>query len=386
MSTPAPLVLAGATRVGRVAAELIRNRLLARPRARLLLPARADGVYAALGDLPARRATVPAQSRATALRASVEPLGFETVITLDGSADPAAEAARHAAALEAGEIDVAVLVLGSDGHVALDEPPARRASGVRVVALAPDSRAAGAAEGLTVGLGSLYLARELIVLAAGAEVAGALRAMLEGAVGPGSPAALLRDHPRLTVICDRAAAARLTPRPQFTSGRALVVLGHREPGISPEHRISHESRVRLRPARELAERAPVRAVVLTGYTATGGLSEAEQMKTAWNDHDAPALLEVAGRDTAENASRSLPILLALGDVRHVTVVSSAWHLRVPFFFAPYRRFGLRVTYRVSFAHGAWPRMLTNELRAFPRAPAQRRAAVSAIIAGRDEQR
>ena len=98
----------------------------------------------------------------------------------------------------------------------------------------------------------------------------------------------------------------------------LVVLGHREPGISAEHRISAESRARLRHARA-SRRAgtPVRAAILTGYTSTGGLSEAEQMKGAWDEHDAPALLEVAGRNTAENASRSLPLLLALGEVRRV---------------------------------------------------------------------
>jgi len=394
---PTPLVLADARRVGLVAAELLRNRLLARPAARLLLPAREPELYAALrehaaaGELPSARATLvqgdelagrepqDPRSRAAELSAAVRGLRFGAVLALDGAApDLAAEAARHAAAVEAAPLDMAVLVLGEDGHVALDEPPARRASGVRVVALAPDSRAAGAVQGLTVGLGTLYLARELVLLAGGAAVAEALRATLEAPVGTASPASLLRDHPRLTVICDRAAAARLTPRPQYASERALVVLGHREPGISVEHRISHESRARLRHARELAERTPVRAVVLTGYTSTGGLSEAEQMKTAWDDHDAPALLEVAGRDTAENASRSLPILLTLDEVRHVVVVSSAWHLRVPFFFAPYRRFGLRVSYRASFAHGDWPRMLAHELRAYPRAPARRRAAMATV--------
>src|SRR5438270_318026 len=81
-----------------------------------------------------------------------------------------------------------------------------------------------------------------------------------------APASLLRDHRRLTGIADRAAARRLVRRPQYVSRRALVVLGHREPGISVEHRISHESRARLRHARELAERTPMRAVVLTGYT------------------------------------------------------------------------------------------------------------------------
>jgi glucosamine-6-phosphate deaminase len=373
---PAPLVLAHARRAGAVAAERVRNRLLARPGARLMLPAEAPELYAALRErgLAAGAATALQTDelagrtrRADALRAALDGLGFGTLLTLDGTAEPGAEAARYAAAVEAAPIDLAVLVLGPDGHVALDEPPARHTSGVRVVA-----------DGLTVGLGTFYLARELILLATGAAAAPALRAALEGPPGPDSPASLLRDHPRLTVIADRAAAAHLTPRPQYASPRVLLVLGHREPGISVEHRISHESRARLRHARALAERTPVRAVVLTGYTSTGGLSEAEQMKTAWDDHDAPALLEVAGRDTAENASRSLPILLALAEAPEVTVVSSAWHIRVPYFFAPYRHYGLHVSYRASFAHGAWPRMLAHELRAFPRAPAQRRAAMASM--------
>jgi hypothetical protein len=110
------------------------------------------------------------------------------------------------------------------------------------------------------------------------------------------------------VICDRGAASLLTPRSAFASDRILIVLGHREPGISAEHRVSAQSRARLRRARRYAEKTPVRAAVLTGFTSTGGLSEAEQMKTAWDEHAAPALLEVAGRNTAENASRSLPIV------------------------------------------------------------------------------
>src|SRR5439155_23153196 len=170
------------------------------------------------------------------------------------------------------------------------------------------------------------------------------------------------------------------PQPAWVSDRVLVVLGHREPGISAEHRISAESRARLRHAEAIARRLPVRAAVLTGYTSTDGLSEAEQMKATWDEGRAPALLEVAGRDTAENASRSLPIILAIGEARHVIVVSSAWHLRVPWFFAPYRKFGLRVSYRASFRHGNWPRMLRKELRQMPRAPRRRREAMEAVTA------
>jgi glucosamine-6-phosphate deaminase len=406
---PAPLVLDDSRRVGLLAAELVVNRLSARPAARLLLPTgrSPQGMYAALrahaadGSLPSARATVlqldeyaglrPADPRSFAaqLREQLRGVPLASLQTMDGSVpDLAAEAARHEAVLEAAPIDVAVLGLGRDGHVAFDEPPARRASGVRVVELAADTREDAApafgglgrvpASALTAGLGTLYRARELILLVTGAAKAPALRAMLEEPVGRASPASLLRDHPRLTVICDREAATLLSPRREWSSDRVLVVLGHREPGISAEHRISSESRARLRHAARLARKTPIRAVVLTGYTSTGGLSEAEQMKTAWDEHRAPALLEEAGRNTAENASRSLPILLALGEARHVVVISSGWHIRVPWFFAPYRHFHLHVSYRAAFAHGRWPRMLAHELRQARHARSQRSAAMAAL--------
>ena len=182
--------------------------------------------------------------------------------------------------------------------------------------------------------------------------------MLEGGPSPAAPASLLAGHPELTVLCDRAAAARLTPSHHWRSDRAVVVLGHREPGISTEHAISEHSRARLRRAEELCLGDDVRAVVLTGYTHTGGLSEAEQMGREWVVADVPTLLEVAGRDTAENASRSLPILLATGAIRRVAVVTSAWHVRAPFFFAPYRRLraqGRRRPRRAAAGLGAPPR-------------------------------
>jgi len=400
----APLVVDAPQRVGLVAAELVLNRLLARPRARLLLPPGRTprGMYealrehAALGQLPSAEATViqlaeyagvgpdDPRSFAARLRAELDGIPLAAVHVLDGAAaDPAAEADRHAAIVEQERIDLAVLGLGRDGHVGFNEPPAPLASGVRTVALTAVTREdAGydaAARAYTVGLGTLHHARELILLVTGRAKAEALRATLEGPAGPDCPASLLRDHPRLTVICDREAAALLRPRPGWASDRVLVVLGHREPGISAEHRISAQSRARLRHALHHARKHPVRAVVLTGYTATGGLSEAEQMKGSWDESVAPALLEVAGRDTAENASRSLPILLALGEARQVSVVSSAWHLRVPFFFQPYRRFGMSLTFRGPLARGSWRRMVGHEFRSMPRAWGDRRRAMAAMI-------
>ena len=155
---------------------------------------------------------------------------------------------------------------------------------------------------------------------------------------------------------------------------AVVVLGHREPGISREHRISKESYARLRVGEGCAARRNTLCLVFTGYTSTGGLSEAEQMAAARKLFSAPMLLEVAGRNTAENASRSLPLLLATGGVRTVTVVTSWWHLRARYFFAPYRRFGLEVRYRPVFTRGSWLRMLRHELRMARVAPGERREA------------
>ena len=84
------------------------------------------------------------------------------------------------------------------------------------------------------------------------------------------------------------------------------------------------------------------------------------MKAEWALDDVPALLEDAGRNTAENATRSLPLVRAIGDVRRVTVVTSAWHIRTPYFFAPYRSFGLGLSFALE-RHGPWLGHLVDEL-------------------------
>lgn len=236
----------------------------------------------------------------------------------------------------------------------------------------------GADEGLDGDPARLLRCRELLLVATGAKRADALHAALTGPVDPAAPASLLRAHPRLTVLCDPPSATRLPGAAHRAGDHVAIVLGHRWSGISAEHRISHESFERLHRAERLVRRRPTRAVLLTGYSATGGLSEAEQMALAWRDPAVPFLLEVAGRDTAENATRSLALLLALGGVHRVSVVTSAWHVRAPWFFAPYGRYGLEVTVRREWRGGAFARMLADELRKAPRAPAQRRHAWAAV--------
>ena len=394
-------------RVALLAGELVANRLRARPRLRLILPTGHTplGMYAVLrahatdGSLQSAAATLfqldeyaglaaeDARSYSAYLRRELRGVPFAAVHGLDGSAaDPAAECARHQALLDAAPVDLAVLGLGRDGHVAFDEPGSSVADGVRRVSLHETTRADAAAdfggldsvprEALTVGLRTLLGARELLMLVSGPAKAEALRAMLEGERGPHCPASWLRDHPRLTVVCDRDAARLITPRPSAASDHAVIVLGHREPGISAEDVLSDESRARLARAERECGANPPRAVILTGWSRTAeGISEAEQMKAAWEETDVPALLEEAGRNTAENATCSLPLIQAIGELRRVTVVTSAWHIRTPYFFAPYRELGLRLSFAPEF-EGPWARMLLHELRAMRSVRRQRREAMA----------
>lgn len=396
-------------RVALLGAELVANRLRARPGMRIALPTGHTpiGMYAALrahaaaGSLQASRAVAfqldeyaglgpdDPRSFAATLRRDAGPVGFGTLHELDGAApDLAAECERHQRLLDEAPLDLAVLGLGRDGHVAFDEPGTPADARMRRVRLTEQTRhdAADAfggdgsvpREAITTGLQTLRQARALVLLVTGKAKAAALRAILEGPVTPAVPASLLRDHPRLTVVCDRAAASQLQPDPGWNSDRALVVLGHRRPGTSREHLISDESRARVYRAATVSGRDPVRAALLTGWTTTGGLSEAEQMLTWWNEPGTPGVLEVAGRRTAENASCSLPLLLAMGVIHRVTVVTSAWHVRARWFFAPYRDYGLEVDYTPVFHRGPWVAMLRKELRQIPAAARERREAFADV--------
>ena len=323
-------------------------------------------------DVPAETRTLDATSVADGLDA----------LAADCDADLLVLGAHHrGGVLGALRGDIAV-------DVAFDEPGTLPEEDARVVRLDPATIADAASafggeqqvppRAITVGLRTLRAARAILLLVTGEAKAEALRALLDDPVSTRRPASLLRDHPRLTIVADRAAAGRLAERRGAGSDRALVVLGHREPDGGSEHLASEASFARLHHAASIAHREPVRLAVLTGWTTTGGLSEAEQMLTAWNEPDTPALLEVAGRNTAENASRTLPLLLATGVIRRVTVVTSLWHVRAPYFFAAYRRYGFAVDSDPARHHGPWLRMLAHEAHELPAMPRERRAALAAM--------
>lgn len=231
--------LVDAAEVAARAAELLAATLRAQPEAVLLLPAGATPVpfYAEVvrraraGTLDLARAhlfqldelvgVAPADPRgfqAFFREHLVTPLGLDARFhALDGRApDPAAEIERHRRALAAlGRVDLALLGLGQNGHVAFNEPGSRRDEGARVVTLGAKTleglRSQFPAEacptrGITLGLAEIGAARELVMLVTGRSKADVLARLRATPPARELPAALLLDHPGFTLLADEAAA------------------------------------------------------------------------------------------------------------------------------------------------------------------------------------
>lgn len=139
----------------------------------------------------------------------------ELVVPDVDASDPDAEAIRYQRKIETGGLDLAVLGLGGNGHVGMNEPGSGRHSATRVVSLAPSTsrhaqEAYGATRaptwGLTVGLEQLLAAREVWLLVTGRHKAEILKKTLTAPIGPEVPASFLRDHPAATVLADESAA------------------------------------------------------------------------------------------------------------------------------------------------------------------------------------
>nr|MDQ3822922.1 YdcF family protein [Actinomycetota bacterium] len=121
-------------------------------------------------------------------------------------------------------------------------------------------------------------------------------------------------------------------------------------------------------------------VVFTGWAPAGGPSEGEQMLEAWpGRRDVELVAERTATVTAENASRSLPLLLERG-VREATVVCTPLHLgRVRYLFpALYARYGIRCRVRVAWAVPT-ASALAWELGALAVLRRQRRAALAELL-------
>lgn len=140
---------------------------------------------------------------------------------LDGTAAlPALECeAFEKRILAAGGVDLWLLGIGGNGHIAFNEPGSPVDSRTRIVALTPETIAANSdgrffsdpAEvpraALTAGIATIREARRVVLLATGAKKAAAVAAAMKGPFTESCPASLLQDHADCTFVLDEDAAS-----------------------------------------------------------------------------------------------------------------------------------------------------------------------------------
>lgn len=140
---------------------------------------------------------------------------------LDGSVSdiPAHCAAYEKAIVDAGGIDLQLLGIGTDGHIAFNEPGSSLASRTRLKTLTPSTIASNAPhfpQGetvpmhvLTVGIATIMEARRCLLLAYGKSKSPAIADAVEGPITASCPASILQMHPCCTLVIDEQAASRL---------------------------------------------------------------------------------------------------------------------------------------------------------------------------------
>ncbi len=135
------------------------------------------------------------------------------------AADRAAECARYNALLDELPRDIQVLGIGSNGHIAFNEPGTPFGSVTHIVDLTEstikdNSRMFASIDevprqAFTMGLKNIMQSKKILILANGANKAKAVYGLVKGEVTENVPASILQLHPDCTLVCDKAAASLL---------------------------------------------------------------------------------------------------------------------------------------------------------------------------------
>jgi galactosamine-6-phosphate isomerase len=115
-------------------------------------------------------------------------------------------------------MDVAILGVGMNGHVGMNEPGTPINTRSHVTELAPTTQQVGQkyfvkeqklTKGITLGLKTLMEAKNIMLLISGKHKADITQKILEDAVSEDLPATLLRNHPALKIYLDSDAASKI---------------------------------------------------------------------------------------------------------------------------------------------------------------------------------
>jgi glucosamine-6-phosphate deaminase len=140
------------------------------------------------------------------------------------SPDPIAECDRYERAIaDRGGLDLQILGIGANGHIGFNEPGPGLIARTHVVRLHDTTRRDNAAlfggdvdavprEALSMGVGTILKAAEIVLIATGERKASCVERMVRGPVTTRLPASLLQLHARAELYLDAAAASGLTRR------------------------------------------------------------------------------------------------------------------------------------------------------------------------------
>ena len=132
------------------------------------------------------------------------------------AADPVAEGKRYEALIDSlGGPDVQVLGIGQNGHIGFNEPAAALVMDTHVTDLTESTIRANARffasekdvprRALTMGIGSIFKAKRVLLLISGKEKKAAVSALLSRKLTAACPASLLNLHPDVTLLCTKDA-------------------------------------------------------------------------------------------------------------------------------------------------------------------------------------
>ena len=147
----------------------------------------------------------------------------ENVHILDGNAkDLQKECENYEKLIEAaGGIDLFMGGVGPDGHLAFNEPGSSLTSRTRIKTLTTDTIIANSrffdgdlskvpSQALTVGIGTVMDAKEVLIVCNGHHTARALKHIIDGDISHKWTASMLQMHPKAIVVCDEPACDELT--------------------------------------------------------------------------------------------------------------------------------------------------------------------------------
>jgi glucosamine-6-phosphate deaminase len=165
----------------------------------------------------------PASFRKYLLERLIGPAGITRHHLLDGERDPAAVCREVGALIREEPVDVALVGIGENGHLAFNDPPADFETDAPYLIVRLDERCrlqqvgegwfGGLADvpetAISMSVRQILAAKSIVCVVPDQRKAEAVRAALEGPVDPMTPASILQRHQDITIYLDRESASLL---------------------------------------------------------------------------------------------------------------------------------------------------------------------------------